>query len=384
MPMNPAVIIVLVLFYLFTPVLIIWLTKRVSLAGKLGSILLAYLLGLIAGNIGVMPEGVLPLQDLMTTLTVPLAIPLLLFSLNIRRWTHLAGRTGLSMVLALGALITMLVTGHLLFGNHLEESGQVAGMLVGVYSGGTPNLASIAKALNVDETTYVLTHTYDMVLCAFYLLLLISIGKPLLRRFLPKFTIPVQTADTPEKPFTTENYAGIFRAKTLLPLLAGVGIAVLIFAIGGGASMLVDEQAKMLTVILTITTLGIGASLIPKVNAIPRTFEAGMYLILVFSLVVASMADLSNVDITSLYLFAFVAIAVFGTLILHIILARIFRIDADTLMITSVAMVFSPPFVPMMAGVLKNRHIILSGLTVGIIGYAIGNYLGVLIAMVLG
>jgi len=53
-------------------------------------------------------------------------------------------------------------------------------------------------------------------------------------------------------------------------------------------------------------------------------------------------------------------------------------------MITSVAMVFSPPFVPMMAGVLKNRHIILSGLTVGIIGYAIGNYLGVLLALLLG
>ena len=374
----------LILFYLLTPVLIIRLTQKVSLAGKLGSILIAYLLGLIVGNIQVLPEGVTPLLNLLTTLTVPLAIPLLLFSLNVRRWTHLAGRTGLSMVLALVALIIMLVTGHLLLRDHIEASGQVAGMLVGVYSGGTPNLASIAKALNVDETTYVLTHTYDMLLCAIYLLLLISIGKPLLRKWLPRFTVPAQTAEPNATPFTTENYAGIFRKRTFLPLLGGVGIAILIFAIGGGASMLVPEQAQMLTVILTITTLGIAASLIPTVNRIPRTFEAGMYLILVFSLVVASMADLSNIKIDSLYLLLFVAIAVYGTLILHIILARLFRIDADTLMITSVAMVFSPPFVPMMAGVLKNHHIILSGLTVGIIGYAIGNYLGVLLAMLLG
>ena len=40
----------------------------------------------------------------------------------------------------------------------------------------------------------------------------------------------------------------------------------------------------------------------------------------------------------------------------------------------------SPPFVPMIAGALNNKEIVVSGLTVGIMGYAIGNYLGVLIA----
>jgi len=35
------------------------------------------------------------------------------------------------------------------------------------------------------------------------------------------------------------------------------------------------------------------------------------------------------------------------------------------------------------AGALKNKEIIVSGLTVGIIGYAIGNYIGVLLAFFL-
>jgi len=39
-----------------------------------------------------------------------------------------------------------------------------------------------------------------------------------------------------------------------------------------------------------------------------------------------------------------------------------------------------PPFVPAVAGAIKNKEIIVSGLTVGIIGYAVGNYLGVLVA----
>ena len=66
------------------------------------------------------------------------------------------------------------------------------------------------------------------------------------------------------------------------------------------------------------------------------------------------------------------------------LLARLFKVDADTAVITSVAMINSPLFVPMIAESMKNRRIIISGITVGIIGYAVGNYLGVLVARLLG
>ena len=38
----------------------------------------------------------------------------------------------------------------------------------------------------------------------------------------------------------------------------------------------------------------------------------------------------------------------------------------------------------MIAEAMKNRRVILTGITIGIIGYAAGNYLGVLIASLLG
>jgi uncharacterized membrane protein len=62
----------------------------------------------------------------------------------------------------------------------------------------------------------------------------------------------------------------------------------------------------------------------------------------------------------------------------------IFRIDADTVIITSTAMIYSPPFVPVVAAALKNRDVIISGLTTGIIGYVIGNYLGIFTGFLLG
>ena len=56
------------------------------------------------------------------------------------------------------------------------------------------------------------------------------------------------------------------------------------------------------------------------------------------------------------------------------------KIDADTVIISGSALICSPPFVPVIAGALRNREVILTGLAVGIAGYAVGNYLGIIIA----
>ena len=139
----------------------------------------------------------------------------------------------------------------------------------------------------------------------------------------------------------------------------------------------------MLVVILIITTLGIIASLIPRINKIEKSFELGMYFILVFSIAVASMANYRRLLDISGDLMALITITVFGSLLIHTILSKIYKVDADTHMVTSTALICSPPFVPMVAGALNNKEVVVSGLTVGIVGYAAGNYLGVIISFVL-
>jgi uncharacterized membrane protein len=109
-----------------------------------------------------------------------------------------------------------------------------------------------------------------------------------------------------------------------------------------------------------------------------------MYFIIVFSLVVSSMADLKSMfQVDFLDLFVYVALAVFGSMIIHVFLSWIFKVDSDTTIITITALTYSPPFVPVVAGAIKNKEVIISGITVGILGYAFGNYLGVAIAFFL-
>jgi uncharacterized membrane protein len=95
------------------------------------------------------------------------------------------------------------------------------------------------------------------------------------------------------------------------------------------------------------------------------------------------MANLREFSGAAPGLFMYITYVVFGGLILHLLFSRFVKIDADTMMVTSAALICSPPFVPVIAGAIRNREVIVSGLTVGILGYAIGNYLGYFIAILI-
>ena len=165
--------------------------------------------------------------------------------------------------------------------------------------------------------------------------------------------------------------------KSMSPSIA-VGISIIIFAIAGGLSLALPMIPQMVVVILTITTLGILASLVKKINSIEKTFQLGMYLIIIFSLVIASQADIKTMfGIGMLNLVLFITWCYFGSLVLHLILAKIFKVDADNFLITSAAFIFSPPFVPLVANALKNKSVIVTGITGGILGMILGNYFGI-------
>ncbi len=379
-------IVVLILFYLFFPAIVLYLTHRFPVLDKIGAVVICYAVGLILGNSGFLPENSIQYQDVLLTVTIPLALPLLLFSAEVKKWFKLVGKMIISMILAFIAMLIMVISGYFLFKGEINDIWQISGMLVGVYTGGTPNLAAIKTALNVPANIYIMTHTYDLVIGAFYLLFFLTIAQRLFSLFLPAFSLPISEEKQQEKEAmaeSIESYRNIFAKQNHIPILKAFGLSVFIFAIGGGISMLVPEKFATVSAILTITTLGILFSFVPRVHRLPKTFQTGMYFILIFSLVVASMADISNLVDISPYLFYYVAWVVLGTTFLHVMLSAIFRIDTDTVIITSTALIMSPPFVPVVAGALHNRQIIISGLTIGIIGYAIGNYIGVFVAYAL-
>ena len=392
--MNLFLTVVIILFYLLVPAAVVWLCRHARWAEKVGAILILYFLGIILANLLVFPfngasEWLYPIQDALTSVTIPLALPLILFACDFKEWPVKKAMGAL----LIGLLSVMVITtaGYFLFREHLgEQAPSIAGMIVGVYTGGTPNLAALKMMLGVNEGTYVLMNSFDMLVSFIYLIMLMAFGIRLVRKFLPNDSLPVSqeqgklAADQKLAQSEAEMYHGIFTRKHFFPTLKALGLAVLIAGIGLGLSLLITGGINMIILILTLTTLAIVASFLPAVRKWEKSYDAGMYLVLIFSVVVASMVDIRSLDFQEgLWLLIYIAFAIFGSFTLQILLGKIFKIDADTSVITSVAMINSPLFVPMIADSMKNRRVILTGISIGIIGYAVGNYIGVLLSKLL-
>jgi uncharacterized membrane protein len=169
----------------------------------------------------------------------------------------------------------------------------------------------------------------------------------------------------------------------MVGMLKGYGLSVVFLGIGASLALLTTGTLNELVVILTITTLSIIASFFKKVRELPKTFELGMFFILVFSVIVASMFNIHSVNGGSWYVGGFVLWIIGVSAILHLILCRIAKVSGDLFCVCQVGLLCSPPFVPPIAGAMKNKKVLISGIVVGLVGYAIGTYLGALLAWIL-
>ena len=386
--MNIVNWIILVAGFCLIPAGVLRLCRKVSFLGKIGPVLLLYGLGIIIGNVGLMPEQMPAVQELLSNAMVPLAIPLMLFSCTFK----MSGARSQILALITGMISVTLavIIGYLIFGRNLAEGAKIGGMLTGVYTGGTINLAALKTMLGVNEETYILINSYDILVSFLYLSFLLAIGIKLFRTFLPNDLKSFSEKDEAEikAEMDKENrnpYDGLWTRSGLAQAGKLMGLTILIVGVSAGVALLLPSSMFMTIFILMLTTLGIAFSFVKSVKKMNYSYDIGMYFIYIFCIVVASMADLSQLDfIGGLGLLGYLLVAVFGSLLLQVIFAKIFRIDSDMMVIASVTYINSPPFVPMMAAAMKNKDVLIPGLTIGVIGYAAGNYLGFLISQLLG
>jgi len=373
----------LIAFYLLFPIVVIQLCLKFKFFDKIGAVILCYIAGITLGNSGILSQGATGVQDSLSGAAVAIALPLLLFSMDVRAWLKLAGKAILSMTGAIAIIVAVAGVGSILIMDHVEDAWKLSGMAISVYTGGTPNMAAVKTALSVDSTTYIILHTYDTLISLIYLIFAMGFAQKLCNRFLPKFD-PVKAAQG-QRDIETEDinsYENMMNRRIVKQLAGALFLSLAILGTALAIASLFPKQYSTSITILMITSLGIGASFVKKIQSLEKTFQFGMYIILIFCLVVGSMADLRDLINIRWELMFFISFCVFGSFFLHAIFCWIFKIDTDTFIITSVSAICSPPFVPVVAGALKNKQIILSGLTTGIMGYALGNYLAISFAYI--
>lgn len=379
--------------YIIFPILIIEAFKRWTIVQKIGTVVLAYAVGIIASLCGVFnfatPEVAASFSKLQSTimnLAVPLAIPLMLFNCDFKLWTKALPKTAWALVTGLAAILVAVISGYFIFRNHVPDAAKVSGMMTGIYTGGTMNFTALGNALQVDKTVISIVLAFEMVITTPYIFFLLGGGYKVFRKLLPYKDITHKGRTDEEEVETNdvENYQGMFEKKNFWGMMKGLGLSFVFLAIGAGLALLITGTLNELVVILTITTLAIIASFFKKVRELPKTFELGMFFILIFSVIVASMFDINSVRGESLYIGGFVGWIMIMSVAIHLLLCRIAKVSGDLFCVSQVGLLCSPPFVPPVAGAMKNKKVLISGIVVGLVGYACGTYLGTIIAWLLG
>ena len=349
--------------------------------------MILYAIGMVIGNLPFMPQEMATLQDMIPNIMVPLAIPMMLFGCTFSRSEAMLQ----VKILVSGFLSVALAVagGYLLFGQHLAEGTAVGGIISGMYTGGTLNAAALQTIFGVESQTFVLINSYDIIISFLYFVFLFSVGIRMFRRLYGERQKSFSDADRAEVEHQIENtklnpYSGLMTKEGLKQLGYILLVTIAVVAVSAGVALLMPEGWFMVVFILLLTTLGICCSFIGAVRRLERSYDIGMYLIYIFSLVIATMADFSSLDLVGgANQLAFMTFAVFVSLSLHAIMCRLMKVDADSMVISSVAFINSPPFVPMAVAAMKNKGALVTGLAAGVAGYALGNYFGVIMERIL-
>lgn len=380
-----------VLIYLLFPVIIILLFQRFVIVQKIGTVLFAYFIGIVMALSGLFPAPaesieMRTIQDWFMNITVPLAIPLMLFNCNFKLWTKSLPKTFTALICGLIAIVVSVIISYLIFkSSKIQDLPDLSALMVGIYTGGTMNFAAIGKALNIDPNLLITSLTFEMLITFPFIVFLIAGGFRIFRKFLPysdkSITIEINGNDLENGSF--ESYKGMLQKSTFPKTLIGLGLSFLFMVIGAGLSILITGKLNELVVILTITTLGILASFNQKVRELPKTFELGMFFILIFSIVVASQFDIQSISKDVFNIFWFVLVVLCLSIFVHFLLCRLFKVSGDLFTVAIVGMLCSPPFIPPVVGAMRNKKVLISGIVIGLIGYAVGTYLGVLMSVIL-
>ncbi len=332
----------------------------------LSAIIACYLIGILVSNLRLwgVDNG---LMEGVAGASMLVGLPLLLFAVRIKESLQYAGQMLFAFALCcVAGLLCTGVVGYLMSGQ-LPDSWKVAGMLVGLYTGGTPNVQAIGLALEAPSEYLVLVQAADVLLGGSYLLGLVTFLPAIYARFFR----PSDTEGETEREALTEK-------TPFSQQLVQLGVGLVVTAASVGLTYLLTGGLSNLTVlILLLTTLSLAVSMSPVPDKIGNSYPLGEYFILIFCVALGLMADFRALAADGMDLLYFSALALVSTTLLHLLVCKLFDLDRDTVILSYVAGFYGPVFVVQVAAALRNKRLMAAGIAVSLLGFGIGNYLGI-------
>ncbi|RKE04905.1 putative membrane protein [Marinifilum flexuosum] len=354
--------------------------------GKLSGILVTMISMSLLAMAGVVPVASNPnikvdVYELVFSYFIPISIPMLLFSSNIVKIVKESGKLLVAYILgAIGIVLGCFLAFNII--NLGPDSGKTAGVIAATLVGGSVNFIAAAEALNFSTNPlFTATIAVDNFVSNLYTLFLFLTPSLLfLARFFvkPKAENRVEesSAKKAEYPITMERIAvSVFIAA----FIAGAGSFVSPYL-----QSLLNTDINLSILIITVFAV-LAANLFPKLlQPLENTaFSVGLWMMYVFLAVIGAATNIQQIfSIGPAVLAFYLTIMVFHFLFL-LSLAKLFKLDVYEVVISSAANIMGPSVAAPMAASMGQKKLVTPGILVGILGYVIGTFIGVSIAIYL-
>jgi uncharacterized membrane protein len=359
------------------PVFFLWLERKTQwkIFDFLPAIIWIFLTPIFLSNLNIIPRES-AIYETFRSFAVPLFIVLMLLDINILQSMKVAWRGAIVLTIGAVGVVVGCVAAYFAFRTGLPENAWSGfGALAGSWIGGTGNLAAVAESLNTPSELVGIVVIVDNLVYLIYFPLILTCkrwAKPFNR-----FTgvSDEQIAQFFEATAEIEKKTHEVHYRDVLTLI-GWGFVTIVAA--RWVAGMVPEFPPVLTVstwtILLVTTFGVLLSATP-LKDVPGTEPLSMSFVYLYMTMIGASADLRQLADARWFLVAgFVAIAVH--LVFVIIGAKLLRLDVSMAAVSSVACVGGAASAPVAAGYHREELVPVS-IMLALIGYALGNYLGV-------
>lgn len=345
---------------------------------SLGPALICILAGLLLSNIRVMPFSS-PVYSYISGEIIMLGIAVMLLNVDLKGLVKLSKEPLVAMALAVITVCVVVLGLSFIFVPIIPEGWKLAGMLVGTYTGGSSNLNAIAVGLNASEDLIAAANAADYAAYPFYIVLVMYLASNL-RRF--KWFEKVWPYRLEENELLLKGGSTFLKPKewSIHDIAWILTLGFCIVAASNFLSTLFPSSLQSSMKIIILTTISIVAAQFKRVQELKGTMDIGLFLSLFFltriGLTINIMEFLKSAILSSL----FCASVMFITLILHALLCRLFKIKYQYVLVAVQSAIGSSSSSTVLAASAGWESLISVAVVLGVLGGAVGNYVGLAMA----
>ncbi|MDG1032875.1 MAG: DUF819 family protein [Luminiphilus sp.] len=349
-------------------------SERTVIGQKVTGTVVVILLAIAAANLGIIPHSA-PAYGFIFSYVVPLLIPLFLFQADVRRLAREASRTSLAfLVAALGTVAGVIVAALLLDLSQLGVASELAadrreagivGLFASTYIGGSVNYAALGEitGLSADASFFSAATAADNLFSAVFLSVIALVpGAHWIARHFVEHTAS-------EAVHVTETV--VTPASISYALAAAAGIVAITDLLCWWL-----EIPSWRYAVMTLISVGL-ATAVPQIRDwFSGAFEVGVALSFPFFAAIAAGADIRAMISVAPLLIILVVILLSVHLTVLLVLGRKLGLTIPELLTASNAAILGATTAPAMAAAKGWHDQVTPGVLVGVLGYALGTFIG--------